>query len=301
VAVDDGAAFTSSTTVSLDVGATDAGSGVANVALSNDGTTWTEMPYAPLVDWSLGSDQATTARLTTASVDDGARTVYAKWRDANGHWSEAKTATVVLDTTAPTAGAPSRSLIAGTAVSSGRIMNRLAWTGSDAASGVARYELQQSTDGGPWATVAANLTNRTLDRGLLTRHSYTFRVRAVDNAGNVGAWATSSTRTLSRYNETSYWGGRAKFAKAAGAKATLIFTGRSVALVSRLGPTRGKVKIYLDGTRVATIDLYSSSYRNQRVVWARTFASAGKHRLSIVVSGTANRPRVDLDAIVVGR
>ena len=46
-----------------------------------------------------------------------------------------------------------------------------------------------------------------------------------------GRWATSSS--------TAYWGGKAKSSSTAGAKATFTFTGRSVAIVSRLGPGRG--------------------------------------------------------------
>ena len=41
----------------------------------------------------------------------------------------------------------------------------------------------------------------------------------------------------------------------AGAKATFSLTGRTVAFVSRLGPTKGKATIYVDGTKVAPIDL----------------------------------------------
>jgi len=108
------------------------------------------------------------------------------------------------------------------------------------------------------------------------------------------------TGTWRRVSSSIYWGGAAAYARSAGAKATLVFTGRSVALVSRIGPSRGKVKVYLDGTRVATIDLYSAGYHAQRVVWTRTFTASGRHRLSFVVSGTNTRPRVDLDGIVVG-
>ncbi|MFL5681723.1 MAG: N-acetylmuramoyl-L-alanine amidase, partial [Chloroflexota bacterium] len=108
------------------------------------------------------------------------------------------------------------------------------------------------------------------------------------------------TGTWRRAFSGIYWGGGVRYARIAGAKATLVFTGRSVALVSRIGPTRGKVKVYLDGTRVATIDLYSAGYHAQRVVWTRTFSASGRHRLSLVVSGTTTRPRVDLDGIIVG-
>ena len=323
VVVDGGDGFTTTPTVTLDVAAVDAGSGVSEVALSNDGSTWTEMAYAPTVGWSLDAEGAGASSagagmnaITTASASAGTRTVFAKWRDGNGHWSDVTTTTVVLDPAAPTTGVPGVVLVAGRALSSGRITTRLSWSASDVGSGVARFELQQRTDGGPWTSVSTSLTSPSVDRSLAPQHTYAFRVRGVDRAGNIGAWATSPVARLTGYSEKSrsivytgtwrrvssstYWGGAAAYARSAGAKATLVFTGRSVALVSRIGPSRGKVKVYLDGTRVATIDLYSAGYHAQRVVWTRTFTASGRHRLSFVVSGTNTRPRVDLDGIVVG-
>ena len=227
-----------------------------------------------------------------------------------------KTDTIVLDTVAPAAAAPTVPSSSGTAISASRILARLAWSGSDATSGIARYEIQQSTDGGAWSTLSTTLTAPTLDRLLAVSHRYAFRVRAIDKAGNAGTWMTGPTASLSRVSETSssikfssswrqtynsvFWGGGAKKSSTAGAKATVTFTGRSIALVSRLGPTRGRARIYVDGTLVTTVNLYASTYKGQRVVWARTFASSGKHTVSVVVYRTVTRPRVDIDAFVVG-
>jgi len=303
VSVAAGAAYARSTAVTLSVAATDPGSGVSQVALSNDGTTWTTRAYAPSQAWTL-------------PTANGTRTVHAKWRDAAGNWSAVKTDTIILDTVAPTSAAPTRSLLAGTAISAGRISSRLAWSGSDATSGVARYELQQSTDAGAWATVSTTLPRATLDRLLATGHRYAFRVRAVDKAGNIGMWTAGPTARLSHYSEKSssitfssswrqtystvFWGGGAKKSSTAGAKAKFTFTGRSIAFVSRLGPTKGRARIYVDGKLVGTIDLYSSTYKSQRVVWTRNWTTSGKHTVSIVVNGTATRPRVDVDAFVLG-
>ena len=127
-------------------------------------------------------------------------------------------------------------------------------------------------------------------------------MRAVDWAGNVGSWTTTSPRRLTRYSETSgsicysgrwaqktsgvYWNGGAKASSSSGAKATLAFTGRSVAFVSRMGPTKGKAKVYVDGAFEATVDLYAASYQGQRVAWPRTFASSGRHTVVVKVLGT---------------
>jgi hypothetical protein len=220
-----------------------------------------------------------------------------------------------LDTTPPTATAPTWRLVNGSAISGGRTTVRLAWTGSDATSGVARYELAQSTDGGGWASVSTSLASTSLDRALAHGHSYRFRVRAADVAGNLGAWMTGPAFRLTHYGESSasvkysgtwststssvYWGGKAKASSQAGAKASLTFTGRSVELVSRKGPARGKAQIYVNGVLKATIDLYAASYQNQRVVWTGSWSSSATRTITVRVAGTSGRPRVDLDAFVV--
>ena len=287
----------------LDTSANDTGSGMSQVALSNDGAAWTTRPYAATQPWTLPS--------TT-----GTHTVHAKWRDVAGNWSAVTTDTVVLDMLVPGATAPTWRLVNGSAISAGRTTVRLGWTGSDATSGIDRYELAQSTDGGGWASVSTSLTGTSLDRALGHGHTYRFRVRAVDGAGNVGAWATGPTFRLTHYGESSasvkysgtwststssvYWGGKAKASSQAGAKASLTFTGRSVEVVSRKGPARGKAQIYINGVLKATVDLYAASYQNQRVVWTGSWSSSASRTITLRVVGTSGRPRVDLDAFVVG-
>ena len=129
-----GAAMTNNTAVTLAVGSTDAGSGVSQVALSNDGTTWTTLAYAASQAWTL-------------PATDGVRTVFAKWKDVAGNWSALTSDTIVLDTLGPNVSAPNRSFVAGTAISAGKITVRIPWTGTDATTAIARYELEQQTDG----------------------------------------------------------------------------------------------------------------------------------------------------------
>jgi hypothetical protein len=179
---------------------------------------------------------------------------------------------------------------------------------------VARYEVARSTNGGAWVAVSTNVTSTWRDDLLVPSHTYRFRVRAVDKAGNVGAWATGSTFNLSRFIESSsrirytgtwrsasssvYWGGVAMYGSTAGAKATFTSTGRTFAWVARKGLTRGKAEIFVNGTKLATVDLYASSYQNQRVVWSTSWSSAATRTVTIRVVGTTGRPRVDLDAIL---
>lgn len=287
--------------LTLDAAASDTDSGVTEIALSDDGVAWTVRAYAPAQPWQL-------------PAGDGTHIVYAKWKDGAGNWSAVASLTVVLDTIAPAATAPIKKMIAGSTVVGGRATVRLSWTGGDATSGVARYEVAQEMDGGAWTTISSAIATRTLDRGLAPGHAYRFRVRPVDRAGNVGAWVTGPRFDLTRYQESSgritysgswrtatssgFWGGAARRSSTAGAKASITFSGRSAAWVGTVGPDRGKAAVYVNGNRVATIDLYAATMATRRVVWAANWSTSASRKITIRVLGTAGRPRVDLDAII---
>ena len=178
------------------------------------------------------------------------------------------------------------------------------------------FELEQSEDGGAWTTVAAAVTEQWAHRPVQPGHAYRYRVTAVDN-GSESLPATSPSYVTSRYSESNgqveysgtwstrhspvFWGGAAKRAVKEGSTAWITFTGRSVAWVARMGPNRGKAKVFVNGTKVATVDLYSSTFRDQRVVWVGNWSRAASRKVTIRVLGTAGRPRVDLDAFVPAR
>ena len=97
--INGGAAFSASRNVTLTVPATDAGSGVALVRLSNsfsvdgnnvlNGPDATSLSWAPTVPWTL-------------SAGDGSKAVYLQWADGKGNWTAPTGATISLDTTGPT-------------------------------------------------------------------------------------------------------------------------------------------------------------------------------------------------------
>ena len=91
-----GAAFTATTAVTVSVPATDPGSGMSLVRLSDSPamtgdvlTTGTTYTYNAAIAWTLPGG-------------DGVKTVYVQWRDAAGNWSAVTSDTITLDTTAPT-------------------------------------------------------------------------------------------------------------------------------------------------------------------------------------------------------
>ncbi len=209
-----------------------------------------------------------------------------------------------------------RSTPSGTAISGGTTVVRVRWVGSDATSGIARYQVERQVDGGAWTRLPAEPATPSLDVALAAQHAYRFRVRAIDRAGNVGDWTAGPGFSLSSFTESStriaykgawtkvssslFWGGSARKATATGATATIKVTGRSIAWIGLRGPGRGKATIYVDGTKVATVDLYASTYQGQRVIWARDWPTSGTRTVMIRVAGTSGRPRIDLDGMIVG-
>ncbi len=85
------------------------------------------------------------------------------------------------------------------------------------------------------------------------------------------------------------------------ASASYTVTGRGIALVTTKATGRGKLKVYIDGSYVRTIDLYSSSASYRVLAFSQMFSSSGTHTIKLVGMGTSGRPRVDLDAFAVIR
>ena len=107
-----------------------------------------------------------------------------------------------------------------------------------------------------------------------------------------GAWKSA------RY--ARYAGGAAKYATAAGAKATFSFTGDKVVWYGPVGPTRGQARVRIDGALVATVNLYASSFTAHKAVFDKSWATAGAHTLVIEVVGTSGHPYVAIDELAVG-
>ena len=218
------------------------------------------------------------------------------------------------DTTPPTVTAPATRLYSVSTLGSTTVPGRTTWSGSDA-SGVASYLLQRQVNAGSWATVTlSSATAKSIAQSLTLGATYRYRVRATDTHGNVslfaygptyepvknedisssvtwaGSWSSSAVSTAS--------GGTLKYATAAGASASLTFTGSSVAWVSYKGPTRGSASVYLDGVFYATVSLYASTSIAKQIAYAAAWGSSGVHTIKVVVAGTAGHPRVDVDAFV---
>ncbi|HSO29627.1 MAG TPA: phosphodiester glycosidase family protein [Candidatus Sulfomarinibacteraceae bacterium] len=225
--------------------------------------------------------------------------------------------TVLDDTTAPVASAPRVSIPVDVAIGSGVTVS-IAWDAAvETESGVVSYELQRSVNGKAWTTMpkasaAAMSTTLTMPRD----RTYQFQVRAVDLAGNVGAWVAGEAFRLTVAQETSralallqggwsratskWWDdGAARTSRTAGAVARFTFTGNAVAWVAAVSPLRGAAGVSVDGVSAGTIDTYRSPAASRLVVFSRAWTVSAKRTIEIRVAGTPGHPRVDIDAFVI--
>lgn len=310
------AAYTTGTAVSVAWTATDTGSG----------TQFVTVYYAPggVVSAAVAcvgvSTSATSGTLTcTIPATDGNYGIFTRATDLAGNL-EAAPATVddaiVRDATAPTATAPLLSLRAGAVLAGAALPVQIAWTGADAGTGIARYEISRSLDGGTtWSVVSTSATSSPYATTTTASGTARYRVRAVDKAGNVGAWATGEVLSPRLVQENavgagltfagtwaapthpSYSGGSAKASSTAGSTATYAFTGRAVALVTSVGPGHGSFTVSVDGVTAGTaVSTAAGTAAFGQVIWRQGWTTTGTHTVTITVTGSG---AVDIDALEV--
>jgi len=218
----------------------------------------------------------------------------------------------------PVVGAPRATFVAGPKASS-KVTVNLSWEASESPDVVA-YDVQWSRNGGAWNSVTLpSPTATSVNFKLAPGNDYRFRLRARNGA--TGDWVVTASRRLGRVQEkspqVSYTGsgkrvylsgasgGYVRRSNVEGARASFTFTGTGVAFVSTRGTNRGLAELWLDGEKVATVDLYASSLQTARVVWASQRLPNETHTLEVRVVGSKNKSssgyRVDVDAVLAWR
>lgn len=159
--------------VALHLACVDAVSGCAAVSLSNDNAIWSgPQPYAASVQWSL-------------TLGDGTKTVYAKFQDKAGNWSDPVSSEVVIDTIAPNA-----PVVTGAAFTSDRTPTWNWTSGGGGGNGSFRHKLDNSDlSTGATETTSLGYTPET----DMTAGPHTLYVRERDEAGN---WSVSGSFTI---------------------------------------------------------------------------------------------------------
>jgi hypothetical protein len=263
---------------------------------ANTGTVSVVVPKdAPLGRYEIGVQAVNQGRVATTSVP------------------------VDVVTDIPTARAPQIAIVGGGVMGTTASRVRVSWAqGTDPSSAIAGYQAQVSVNGGGFgSTVSLGAAERNTTLTLRYDTAYRFRVRTVDAAGNWSPWVAGGTTKLhpvddrstsvalsggwARRSASTAWNGTVTGSGKAGATASLVFTGHSIAFVGPRGPLRGKARIYIDGAYATTITMRSGALSSRVIAFSRSFPTGGTHRITVRVEGGSRHPGVRLDAFLVGR
>ncbi|MFF8974763.1 N-acetylmuramoyl-L-alanine amidase [Streptomyces sp. NPDC014995] len=259
--------------------------------------------FQVLVDGTAVATVPGTATSAGVTLAAGSHTVAVRAVHQSGRVTTTAALNVVADTTAPTfPTAPKLSLRTGT-VNTSAVPVTLGWKAvDDKALREVRLLAPTTATFGP----ATTASGRTAASGTAT----TWSMRAYDYAGNyrtasasytpVILQETSATRsgTWTARSSTGYLGGKSYSSGAKGASLTWTFTGRSASWVVSRASTSGQAYVYVDGTKVATVDLKSATTLYRQAIWTRTWSTSAKHTVKIVVVGTSGRPTITTDGLV---
>jgi len=96
------------------------------------------------------------------------------------------------------------------------------------------------------------------------------------HAGSEVNWTAGDYKTTESYSDV------------AGDSVSVPFTGTAVRWISSRDSNHGIADVYLDGTKVATVDTYGSAKATQQVFYDARGLTDGPHTLKIVATGTKN-------------
>ena len=232
-------------------------------------------------------------------------------RTASGRVADARNA---LDFAPPTAPAWLTGAAAtGSRLGQSAVSIRLTWPASTDDVAIDAYRVRYRRAGtGSWSTTGWT-TARAATARLAVGVAYDIEITARDAGTNTASIVLPFHAVRRQEGYATYHGrwrqtawssassGHTRYATRAGSWAGFTFTGRSVALVMPTARANGGVRVYVDGVYLKTVRLHASTTHPRRVAFQRSWSTGGTHTVRLVVVGTPGHPRVDLDAIVIGR
>ena len=175
------------------------------------------------------------------------------------------------------------------------------------------FRIERAPVNGVYATIGTALANVTsyVDTSTVIGQTYAYRVIAFNAAGEVASGVLTlfqETNALIGYSGTwtsasgaNFSGGSHKYASTAGAAFAVGFTGTSIEWRALTGPIYGIAEVEIDGVPQPDVDLYSASYRYNRVVLSKFSLSPGLHTMTVRWTGRKNAGAsnsfISLDAV----
>ncbi|MGW6400377.1 peptidoglycan recognition protein family protein [Streptomyces sp. NPDC055134] len=259
--------------------------------------------YQLLVDGKAAATTGGSATSAAATLALGSHTVAVRATHQSGKTTTTPALTVVAETTAPTfSTTPKISLRTGT-VNTTAVPVTLGWKAAD---DKALREVKLLSP----ATATFGPTTTTSNRTAASGTAATWSMRAYDFAGNYRTSSPSYTPVIlqetsavksgswTSRSSTSYLGGKSYSSGSKGASLTWTFTGSSASWVVSRAASSGQAYVYVDGVKVSTVDLKSSTTQYRQAIWTKTWSSSATHKVKIVVVGTSGRPTITTDGLV---
>ncbi|MGW1804734.1 N-acetylmuramoyl-L-alanine amidase [Streptomyces sp. NPDC002078] len=256
-----------------------------------------------LVDGKAVTSVAGTATSAGTTLALGSHTVAVRAVHQSGKTTTSAAVNVVAETTAPTfTTTPNLSLRTGT-VNTNAVPVTLGWKATDNAA-LQSVKLLSPT------TATFGPTTTSSSRTAASGTAATWSMRAYDYAGNYRTSSPSYTPVIlqetsavksgswTTRSSTSYLGGKSYSSGSKGASLTWTFTGRSASWVVSRASSSGQAYVYVDGVKVSTVDLKSSTTLYRQAIWTKTWSSSAQHTIKIVVVGTSGRPTITTDGLV---
>jgi hypothetical protein len=294
-------AVTRTATTTATIAAADSDDAIGGLTLTCRVDAAPATPCAPGT-WPVPAQKPGTHSLTVTAIDpNGRSTVVSK--------------TWLVDQSAPVVALSGPALpftLAGTIP--------VSWTGSDSGSGVASYQVRWTRapfNGGyaAWQYPAAwqQVTTTTVTfSGAAAGYTHCFQVRAVDKAGNTGAWSgvkcaavPMDDRSLgmssgwTRGTGSVFYRGTATVTTKAGAYLSRPGTALSrVAVVATKCATCGTVQVFVNNVSVGTVSLYAARTQYKAVIALPPF---GYRTGTVVVKVISSGKLVQLDGLGVSR
>jgi hypothetical protein len=228
---------------------------------------------------------------------------------------------LAADTTPPTITRPVVRFAANGSPTSSAAPIRISWVGDDDWSGLASYQFQQSVDGAAFTNVPlSDPLASSVGRTVAISHTYKYRVRAKDVAGNWSGWRDTGTAfrlylyqqssvkfawSGAWYNESvsSALGGSAKYSNYDPATVRFSFFGRAVGWVGMTCSYCGMAPVYVDGVYRGSVNTQWGTQNGQhsgpRIMYQRAWNGGGNHNFELRPERTFLHPRVYVDAAVI--
>ena len=259
-----------------------------------------------LVDGVVVGSVPATARSAPVVIGAGVHRVQVRGTHVIGATATTPAQTVVGDGSAPTFPTPATlTFRTGAQVSATSAPVKLTWQAADnnklssvaLTSPSARTFAPTTTTYATTAPVGSATTWSLTARDLVgnTATSAVARTPALlseQSATRSGSWTTKIGST------SAYLSGKALYTGSRGSKLSWTFTGRGMALIVARTPTSGRADVYVNGTRVTTVDLWSSTSSYRQVIYARNISrSPATATVQIVNQATSGRPGITIDGL----